>query len=160
MIIYGINRLFGRTDRIPGLLFVATTFFHIFFIPLIPTGSYLVMEKDDQGDSFRGISIPFSIKSWLYGWCRAVAVLTIPFVLYGFYEAYTRTIYSTDTLTHWQMSPGWQGIFYICIAILAWWVMRVTSTASAARQAELLQMAGLKIIQASGYSAGEQQSSS
>jgi hypothetical protein len=148
VIIFGINRLFGRTDRIPGLLFVATAFLHVFFIPLIPMGTYLVMEKDDEWEHFRGIRIPFSIKSLLYAWGRAIAVLTIPFVGYGFYEAYTRSLYSTDTLTRWEMSPGWMGIFYVCLAIAAWWVMRTTSVASSAREAELMQIAGLRFITA------------
>jgi hypothetical protein len=148
MIIYGINRLYGRTDRIPGLLFVGTAFFHLFFIPIIPMGSYLVMVKDDEFDSFRGIKIPFSIKSWLYGWGRAAALLTLPIVAWGFYAAYTTNIYSDSTYTHWSLSPGWNGFLAVGIAIAAWWIMRKTSVASEARQAELMRIAGLRFVEA------------
>mmetsp|Transcript_28337 Transcript_28337/g.47022 ORF Transcript_28337/g.47022 Transcript_28337/m.47022 type:complete len:258 (+) Transcript_28337:161-934(+) len=36
----------GRTDQIPGLFLVKTTFFHIDFIPLVPIESHLVLEGE------------------------------------------------------------------------------------------------------------------
>jgi hypothetical protein len=71
MIIYG-TRLFGKVDAVPGLGHVATRFFHIDYVPLIPVKSYLVLSNAGKG--FRGIPIPFSGKSFLFAWLRAITV--------------------------------------------------------------------------------------
>ncbi len=47
-VVYG-TRLYGRVDMIPGLCYVATRFFHIFWIPIIPLGSQIVVEEDHDG---------------------------------------------------------------------------------------------------------------
>lgn len=48
---------------------VATSFFYLQFVPLIPLGSYLVLE-DGQGS----ISVGFSFKSLLVAWLRTALV--------------------------------------------------------------------------------------
>jgi hypothetical protein len=68
VIVYG-SRLMGRVDRVPGLFHVATRFGHIYYLPLIPLQSFLVMAE--QGDQFRGVPIPMSGKSILFAWARA-----------------------------------------------------------------------------------------
>jgi hypothetical protein len=69
MIIYYGTRLFGKVDQIDGTdIHVATKFFHIWFIPLIPLGSTLVLSKTDDG--WRGLPHPFSFKSLLVTWGR------------------------------------------------------------------------------------------
>jgi hypothetical protein len=139
----------GAPTASPGsCLFVGTAFFHLFFIPLIPLGSYIVLEKDDEWEGFKGIHIGLSFKSWLYAWGRATAVLSVPIVLAVFYTAYTRPNYLTGVPGGWTDSPGWAGIAGIVLAIGAWWFMRTTSVASDARAAELLQMAGLEMVPA------------
>lgn len=66
-IIYG-SGLYGKVDHAPGLFYVATQFFHIWWIPIFPTGSYLMID-DNTGES--GVPIRLSFKSWLMGWFRA-----------------------------------------------------------------------------------------
>ena len=68
VIIYG-TRLMGKVDQVEALGHVATQFFHLYYVPLIPTGSYLVLSE--QGDDFRGVSVPLSFKSVLTAWLRA-----------------------------------------------------------------------------------------
>jgi hypothetical protein len=68
VIIYG-TRLMGKVDRVEALGHVATQFFHLYYVPLIPTGSYLVLSE--QGDDFRGVSVPLSFKSIVTAWLRA-----------------------------------------------------------------------------------------
>ena len=49
MLIFGV-RLFGRSEIVPGVFFIATRFFHVCFIPLIPMQSFVIFQDaDDAG---------------------------------------------------------------------------------------------------------------
>lgn len=74
MIIIWGSGMYGKCDEVPGICHVATQFGHLWYIPLIPTGTYAIIEKHDDG-SFNGAKIPFSFKSFLLGWFRAAAVV-------------------------------------------------------------------------------------
>lgn len=75
MIVYGIRK-FGRCDDLGpeagGDIHVATKFFHIWFVPLVPTGSFLVLAE--EGNGFRGISLPMSGKSVFAAYFRTAMV--------------------------------------------------------------------------------------
>ena len=71
MIIYG-HRLFGKVDVVPGLGHVATRFFHIDYVPLVPTACWLVTEQ--SGNGWRGVKIPWSAKSIFVAWGRAICL--------------------------------------------------------------------------------------
>jgi hypothetical protein len=71
-VIYG-TRLMGKVDHVENLGYVSTQFFHLNFVPLIPTGSYLILAEN--GDDFRGVSLPLSFKSILVAWLRAGSFL-------------------------------------------------------------------------------------
>ena len=58
-IVWG-QRLYAKVDRVPGVLYVATLFFHLMFIPLFPLGGIVVAERDG-----RAAPIPMSWKSML-----------------------------------------------------------------------------------------------
>lgn len=73
IIIWGTTHA-GKVDEVPGLFHVVTQFGHLYYIPLIPTGSYVVLDKNPDG-GFRGVSIPISFKSWLIGWLRAACIV-------------------------------------------------------------------------------------
>jgi hypothetical protein len=47
MIIFGV-RLFGKAEIVPGVFFIATRFFHICFIPLIPMQSFVIFQDSAQ----------------------------------------------------------------------------------------------------------------
>jgi hypothetical protein len=72
IVVFG-HRLFGKVDAVPGLFHVATKFFYIDYLPLIPAGTWLVFSQN--GKSWRGVPIPFSIKSMLVAWARAAVIL-------------------------------------------------------------------------------------
>ena len=69
MIVFYGTQLYGKVDKVPMLGHVATSFFYIQFVPLIPLGSYLVLE-DGQGS----IGVGFSFKSLLVAWLRTALV--------------------------------------------------------------------------------------
>ncbi len=66
MIIAG-TRTMGKVDEISGVGHVATTFFHVWFFPLVPVRSLFVVGESSQG--VRGVQIPLAWKSVLAGYC-------------------------------------------------------------------------------------------
>ena len=72
LIIYG-SKLYGKVDVVPGLFHVETKFGHLWYIPLIPVESYVVLQKTSNG--FNGVRIPMSFKSISYAWLRAGSLI-------------------------------------------------------------------------------------
>lgn len=64
MIIWG-TRMYGWVDGIEGQGMVATRFFHLMFVPLIPLGTVFMVDDD------RGAPISLSWKSILVAYLRA-----------------------------------------------------------------------------------------
>ena len=85
LIIWG-SRYYGKVDEVPGLFHVATQFGHLWYIPLIPMGSMVILAK--EGNTIRGAKIPLSAKSIFVAWGRALGIvaslLMIPLVLGAF----------------------------------------------------------------------------
>src|SRR4051812_36121775 len=71
-IVWG-SKLMGKCDVVPGLFHVATKFGHVYYLPLIPTGSFAVLAQD--GTSFRGVPVSMSFKSIMLAWARAITFL-------------------------------------------------------------------------------------
>lgn len=46
VVVFG-STLYGKVESVPGVCHVATRFLHLFFIPLFPTGSWLVIEDSE-----------------------------------------------------------------------------------------------------------------
>ena len=80
LIIWG-TRLYGRCDEVGGMFHIATRFFHVWYIPLIPMGSVVVLER--SANSWRGVSVGLSGKSvfaaYARGWSFVGAVLLFIF---------------------------------------------------------------------------------
>src|SRR5262249_36136559 len=74
IIIFGQRRS-GKVDEIPGLCYVHTQFFHVYYVPLIPLMSYIVLAGSETGQGFRGVRTSLSFKSILVSWVRTAAVL-------------------------------------------------------------------------------------
>ncbi len=72
MILIWGSRLYGRVDEGPGLFHVATKFGHLWYFPLIPMGSHLVIDQGPHG--WRGMPLPFSFRSMLAAWVLAVVM--------------------------------------------------------------------------------------
>ncbi len=72
VIIWG-SGMYGKVDEVPGICHVATRFGHLWYLPLIPMGTYAVF--DEEGDGFRGASLPLSGKSILMAWVRTAMFL-------------------------------------------------------------------------------------
>lgn len=67
-------RLYGKTDEVPGVFFVATKFCHLYYIPWVPGQSYLVLKNEDPcSRTFAGVQIGTSCKSILLAYLRTLA---------------------------------------------------------------------------------------
>ncbi len=65
---YG-TRLSGKVDAFAGS-YIATRFFHIYYVPLIPLSSWMVLGED--GASTRAISMPLNLRSIAAAYLRGV----------------------------------------------------------------------------------------
>lgn len=78
-IVWG-TRMMGKVDAVPGVGYVATRFFYLQYVPLVPLETYLVFRE--VGENIHGVRIPFSPKSILTAWLRTgFAVATLGFVI-------------------------------------------------------------------------------
>jgi hypothetical protein len=76
IIIFG-QKMYGKVDRVPGLCYVVTQFAHLNFLPLIPTGGYIIIEGTESGGEFRGKPIGLSLKSVFAGYVRVWLITLI-----------------------------------------------------------------------------------
>jgi len=65
MIVFGV-RLFGKTEIVPGVFFIATRFFHICFIPLLPMQSFVIL-ADGEGAALPSLHWGSISMAWLRG---------------------------------------------------------------------------------------------
>ena len=69
MFIYFGTSKYGKTDHLPGMFYVETEFFHLYFVPIFPVQSYCVT---DVLDSKYQLKIGISGKSTLIGFIRGI----------------------------------------------------------------------------------------
>ena len=75
MIIIWGKKLYGKVDRSEGEFYVKTEFGHLWYIPLVPTKSWVILEGSEDGDGWQGVPISMSWKSVFVAWLRALFVL-------------------------------------------------------------------------------------
>lgn len=69
------QRPYGKCDVVPELFYVATWFFHVNYVPLVPMGTRLVLGQ--SGKKYHVVRIPFSFKSLLFAWVRTACLAGI-----------------------------------------------------------------------------------
>jgi hypothetical protein len=122
--IYG-TRFYGKV-RACGSSFIGTKFFHIWFMPLIPVGSHVVLEE--SGDGFRGIPTGLDGKSVLAGYLRVwgpLCVIGALFAAIGEFAAASAD--PLDLVIHLIVSAVTLGI-PLAITVLAFAVIGKLST--------------------------------
>ena len=139
-VIYG-KRLFGRVDKVQGVFMVATQFFHIWFVPLIPIGSYIIFAGSEDGQGFRGVKMTLDAKSVLAAYVRAFLVIAgiVQFLrgIYTIYQHY-KGYYEPPTLA--------SGLYLIMLSVIfftAYALSRKLLRASYKRALELAITAGV-----------------
>jgi hypothetical protein len=112
MIVVWGQRLFGRVDRFAGS-HVATRFFHVYYLPLIPLSSWLVLEEKADGE-FLGLQVPLQLRSVLSAWLRLVSVVT---VLVAGYHAIDHINSPSSTIGD---GVGWAALAGFAVAFLGY----------------------------------------
>jgi hypothetical protein len=85
MIVFGV-RLFGKAEIVPGVFFIATRFFHICFVPLIPLQSF-VIGGDGDGAALPSLHWGSISMAWLRGLLLLGAVV-LGYMAWGKLEAH------------------------------------------------------------------------
>jgi hypothetical protein len=76
IVIFG-RRLAGTVDRVGNLLYVRTQFLHVYWIPLVPLESYVILAGSESGNGFKGVRTRLALKSVLFGWLRTALVFGV-----------------------------------------------------------------------------------
>lgn len=134
MIIVLGSGLYGDVDAIPGIGNVATNFGHLYYLPLIPTGSHFILEQTSDG--WRGVPIGWSMKSILMAWLRLGL---------GFLALISGVVAATELMDHKQGSGI--GLSIACVAFIAMFIatkrMKFFTVASYERAKQLADQIGL-----------------
>lgn len=72
LIIYG-TRMYGRIEECGGS-YLGTRFVHLWYLPVVPIGSHLVLRSHGDG-SFQGIAVPLSLRSVVAAYLRVWGVV-------------------------------------------------------------------------------------
>jgi hypothetical protein len=70
-------KLYGKTQQVPGIFHVATEFFHVYYFPILPKQSYVVL--DQTPGEFRGVPIELSWRSIVIAWLRGAMFIPLLF---------------------------------------------------------------------------------
>jgi hypothetical protein len=139
MIIIWGQRNCGKVDKVPGLFYVVTQFFHLYYIPLIPLKSYVVLQGSEDGNGFKGVQTPMSFKSILLAWLRAALVLA---VLGGVIAGIVMTVEHMESkgedLT--KVIAPW---VLVVVSVVLYWLTYKISLASRDRALHLAEQLGL-----------------
>jgi hypothetical protein len=133
------SRFFGKVDSVKGLFHVATRFGHLWFIPLIPMGSMVVLDR--RGGTLRGVPIPLSLRSILVAWLRAALIAAAVIALCGAFATLS------DPRAHQSSMPGYGLLAGGVLAVgtfIASYFMPGVGKAGYARARALAEKIGLK----------------
>lgn len=138
MIVWG-TKLYGKVDEIEGVGFVATQFWHLMWIPLVPLDSYFVTHEERH--RFEGASLGLSTKSVIVGYTRVFSVL---FVLAGL-GAINTLFNPTETADPEKIGSYWTMIALGAVSLPAFFATHARSVrfADAVVAGDLLKRLGL-----------------
>jgi hypothetical protein len=131
---------YGKVDVVPDLCHVATRFFHLNFVPLVPLGSEIVVTGTSEGGGVQRLKTAWSLKSILMAWVRAGLYLALTAGVIGgvivtaeYFEK-RRGSSATMLLLVWGIAAG---------SMLALWLTYKFSRASYDRAVQLGAELGL-----------------
>jgi hypothetical protein len=72
--------LYGKVDFVSGRCYLATVFWHLSGMPIVPMGTYIIKEQTEYLNVFKGKPIALHAKSvvigYLRGWLGAISLFT------------------------------------------------------------------------------------
>src|SRR5207249_2327385 len=132
MIVFG-TQTYGKVDQVPGLFYVATAFFHVQFVPLVPSQSYLMIDDGAK----RGIPIHMSGKS------VGLAYLRVFLLLVGIIFPICGIISLADSK---RQEHFLESVLFVALGVVVlglFWMTYRSSHATRERAAYLAECAGL-----------------
>lgn len=118
--------MFGRVDEVPGVCYIATQFFHVWYIPLIPLSSMLVVD-DSNPDSLRGTNIAMSGKSVLAAYLRAATMigglLMLGLAIYHGFSFFDELSYASRSYSSGGYYPEQSSGISYAIGSLVWAIL-------------------------------------
>jgi hypothetical protein len=133
IIIMGV-RMAGKVDAVPRVGHVATKFIHLYYVPLIPLGTFLV--KTDAAGAESEQPLPMNGKSILVGWLRTVGWVVL---LAGGVAAVLGVVHRDPG----RVAVGLIGALVAGIFVLLLYRLRFVVHAGYERALEIARQAGL-----------------
>ncbi len=119
------KRFYGTVDRVPGMFYVATLFLHIFWIPLLPVGTWVCALESSEHTFGRSKRIRLSVRSLLMAWTRFFLIAVA--VVCGI--AGTGGLIAMWTEWRWIELPVWL-LAALVAALIGLWCLRLFEPAS------------------------------
>lgn len=136
IVIYG-TRFVGDVDHVPGLFRVATRCHHVYYVPIIPTGTHLVLDITEQDVT----------KWWNSGNRTLVKTIPLPWSWKSLGLAYLRAGLGIGVLASLVMAfvAGMSMMWFAAAAASGFllWFSRIWVKASRKRALELASIAGI-----------------
>lgn len=126
------SRLYGKVDEVPGMFHVATKFGHLWYFPLIPMGSHVILSENEDG--WEGIKIPLSMKSVFVAWARAGLVVAALWAAFGMVAGFATA----------ELIGGMVSGLGLAVAVALFFATKMTSISRAdlQRARQIAQQAG------------------
>jgi hypothetical protein len=79
MVVFGA-RLYGKVHAVPGVFYISTRFLHLFFVPIIPTSSWVILDTTKPRSWFSSQRTGLELKCIRWGsvvmaWLRLLLLL-------------------------------------------------------------------------------------
>jgi len=137
------EHIYGVVDQVPGVMHVGTRIVHFNFLPCVPVGSVVVVDKGIAGEKTI-IKTKFSARSVLYAYLR-VSLLWGAILL----MAVGLIAFDIEKMQRFQNPPPWfqsPGLLLMTLSLLSffsWWYSHRLTRAGYARAIELADLIGL-----------------
>jgi nicotinamide riboside transporter PnuC len=128
------TKFMGKVDDVGDFLWVETKFHHVFFAPVIPVQSWIVM-RERNGGGVAQIKIPTSLKSVAVAWMWYVGIIAGVVGLVGGAEMYLQ---NAENWEIWVLTGVVGAMFFAAAG--PWSALRKASYARACELAKALKL--------------------
>ena len=136
------EHIYGVVDQVPGVLHVGTRILHFNYLPVVPLGSVVVVDKKAVGEK-TVVKTSLSGKSLFFGYLRfSLMVVGLFLTTFGF-AIYDMEKMAVRNPPPWFQSPGLAMMAGGACCLLAWWFSHRLTHASYGRAIQLANQIGL-----------------
>lgn len=138
------EHIYGVVDQVPGVMHVGTQIVHFNFLPCLPVGSVVVVDKGVAGEK-TVIKTKLNVKSVAYAYLRfcllwgAIILTAIGIIAFDLEKARP----NKNPQPQWFESPGLWMIGLAAVSLFVWWFSHRITHAGYTRAVELADLIGL-----------------